>query len=81
MDKTYYTQDDVDKINEGFNEIVDTIVNEHEKVLTERDDMIVAMRGVLGCMKSRTESGTCIEDHHPSCREYLAHILKRVTGR
>ena len=51
-----------------------------EKLTTERDDMIFAMRGVITCFKSRTESSTCINDHHPSCQEYLTSVLKKVTG-
>jgi hypothetical protein len=51
-----------------------------EHLTAQRDDMIVAMRGVTACFNSRTESSTCAEDHHPSCHEYLTLVLKRVTG-
>ncbi len=37
-----------------------------------------ALRGVLACFNSRTESSTCMEDHHPSCHEYLESIMAKV---
>lgn len=37
-----------------------------------------AVRSVVGCIKSRSRSSTCIEDHHPSCQQYLQYVLKRL---
>ena len=51
-----------------------------EKLTVQRDDLIGSMRGVVACFASRTESSTCINDHHPSCQEYLTSVLKKVTG-
>jgi hypothetical protein len=53
----------------------------YDKVKAERDDLIRAMRGVVACFASRTESSTCTEDHHPSCQEYIVSVLKKVEGR
>jgi hypothetical protein len=55
-------------------------VTAHEETKAERDSMIVAVRGVIACFKSRTRSSICSEDHHPSCQQYLEHVLKKVTG-
>jgi hypothetical protein len=41
---------------------------------------IQALRGVLACFKARTESSTCIEDHHPSCQQYIAGVLAKLQG-
>ncbi len=37
-----------------------------------------AVMGVIACFKSRTESSTCIEDHHPSCQDYIASVLAKL---
>lgn len=42
---------------------------------------IVSLRSVVGCFKSRTESSTCIEDHHPSCQAYLKWVLKTLEDK
>jgi hypothetical protein len=56
------------------------VIGERNRNRDKIDDLIRAMRGVLACFRSRTESSTCSEDHHPSCQQYLASILKRVQG-
>jgi hypothetical protein len=57
------------------------VIGERNKNRAKIDDLLVAMRGVIACFASRTESSTCINDHHPSCHEYLVSVLKRVEGR
>ncbi len=45
-------------------------------------DKVLALRtcllGVAACFNSRTESSTCIDDHHPSCHEYVTNVLAMV---
>jgi hypothetical protein len=38
----------------------------------------VCLQGVAACFNSRTESSTCINDHHPSCLEYVNNVLEQV---
>ncbi len=56
------------------------IIGECNKNRDKIDQMRIAMRSVVACFNSRKDSSTCIEDHHPSCHEYLEHVLKRVIG-
>jgi hypothetical protein len=59
------------------------VIGERNKNRDKLDDLIRAMRGVIACFKSRVngcDDVGCINDHHPSCREYLESVLKRVTG-
>ena len=68
-------------------EIADILIEDYkaelERVTKQRDDLIRAMRGVIACFKSRVggcDDVGCINDHHPSCRDYLERVLKTVTG-
>ena len=45
-----------------------------DKVLALR----IALMGVATCFRSRTQSSTCINDHHPCCAEYITSVLARV---
>ncbi len=53
----------------------------HEETKAQRDAMIRAVRGVVACFKSIVggcDDVGCINDHHPSCLQYLESILKKV---
>jgi hypothetical protein len=54
------------------------VIGERTKNRDKIDQCRIALRSVVGCMNSRVQSSTCIEDHHPSCREYLQHVLDRL---
>jgi len=49
-------------------------VSDEEKIeyLTKTLQLVVA------CFKSRAESSTCIEDHHPSCLQLIEGRLKEI---
>ena len=54
-----------------------------KKYVDDMEVMILTLRHVRQCLKSRVESSTCVEDHHPSCltlvearlKEYDVHSL------
>jgi hypothetical protein len=49
-------------------------MTDKEKVVALR----ICLMGVATCFRSRTESSTCIEDHHPNCVEYVNNVLANV---
>ena len=52
-------------------------MTDEEKVKALR----TALLGVIGCFKSRVngcDDVGCINDHHPSCLQYLEGVLKKV---
>ena len=57
---------------------------QHEQDMAEleiqRDALHSVLRQVVACFKSRAESSTCIEDHHPSCLGLLEATLKVHDG-
>lgn len=60
-----------------------SVYEDLNRVTAQRDDLIRAMRGVITCFKSRVngcDDVGCINDHHPSCLQYLESVLKKVTG-
>ena len=63
---------------EAIDATVDYLDERVQQLFDDRDDLIRALRGVIACFNSRKHSSTCSEDHHPSCHEYLEHVLKRV---
>ena len=71
----YYTEKHVKKIHEGHNKLV-TVLNEQH--IEEKESLVQALRQVVACFKSRAESSTCIEDHHPSCLAFIESKLKGV---
>jgi len=50
-------------------------------LMTDKEKYVllkVCLQGVAACFKSRVESSTCINDHHPSCAEYVGNVLEQV---
>ena len=41
-------------------------------------ELRTALMLVATCFRSRTQSSTCINDHHPYCAEYVTSVLARV---
>jgi hypothetical protein len=53
------------------------VIGERSKNRDTIQQLRTAMMGVIACFTSVTSSSTCVEDHHPSCLEYLKNVLKR----
>lgn len=67
--------------NDQWHDLVRDIYAEHEEVKAERDVLYGALRLVKACFDSRTESSTCINDHHPHCNEYITSVLAKVNNK
>ncbi len=80
----HYTHDHVVKLHEGHNKLVTVLNEQHDENMAEleiqRDALHSVLRQVVACFKSRAESSTCIEDHHPSCLGLLEATLKVHDG-
>ena len=50
------------------------LMTDEEKVRMLRQCLL----GVIACFTSRTESSTCINDHHPSCLAYAKSVIFTV---
>ena len=76
----YYTEQHVEEITKGYEAIINAEADVHEEdiaaVKEQRDTLRATLLQVVACFKSRAESSTCIEDHHPSCLAFIESRLK-----
>ena len=77
----YYTEAHMKEVTDGYTAIINAEAEVHDKEIAEvrlaRDALRATLRQVVACFKSRTESSTCIEDHHPSCLAFIEARIKK----
>ena len=80
----YYTEAHMKETINSVEALI-AVAAQHEQdmaeVTTQRDALHSVLRQVVACFKSRVESSTCIEDHHPSCLAFIEARLKECDGR
>ena len=77
---TIYSEMHQGAIARGYERIIADASKQHDK---DMEALLLTLRQLRQCFKSRVESSTCVEDHHPSCltlvearlKEYDVHSL------